>query len=218
MTKRVLTVACRIPGGFGEYVAFNSKTSLLDADFVLFCPDIREFITYDSAKYRGKYALTDASSFKLQETLSHWRRELQDLMAAGKTVFLLLSDRQEVFVATGEEKYSGTGRNRQTTKVVSPAYNYDLLPVITQIIESVGTYVTLSPNESLLKYYWQMFGAESEYHVHLKNSQFFKPLLTTRDGSRVVGGVFSIENEGAIVALPWLDLEKEEFYIEDARK
>ena len=215
MAKRVLTVACHIPGGFGDYVSFKSKASLLDADYVLFAPDLEEFITFDTSTYKGKPALTDDSSFQLQETLSHWRREIRDVMAAGKTVFVTLIAHQEVFVATGENTYSGTGRNRQITRMVSPVSNYDVLPVITDITESIGTSIILHPKSSLLKDYWQMFGDENEYRVYLKNSQLFEPLLTTRDGSRVVGGIFNDGSEGALVALPWVCLEKEEYITDE---
>ena len=215
MAKRVLTVACHIPGGFGDYVSFKSKASLLDADYVLFAPDLEEFITFDTSTHRGKPALIDDSSFQLQETLSHWRREIRDVIAAGKTVFVTLIAHQEVFVATGEKTYSGTGRNRQTTRMVSPVSNYDVLPVITDITESIGTSIILHSKSSLLKDYWHMFGDESEYRVYLKNSQLFEPLLTTRDGSRIVGGIFNDGSEGALVTLPWVCLEKEEYITDE---
>ena len=71
-------------------------------------------------------------------------------------------------MATGEKTYSGTGRNRHTTRMVSPVSNYDVLPVITDITESIGTSIILHPNSSLLKDYWQMFGDESEYRVYFE--------------------------------------------------
>ena len=69
MAKRVLTVACHIPGGFGDYVSFKSKASLLDADYVLFAPDLEEFITFDTTTHKGKPALTDDSSFSASRNI-----------------------------------------------------------------------------------------------------------------------------------------------------
>ena len=119
--KTVFTVACEIPGGLGEYVPFASRASLLDADFVVFEPDFIVFEPdigeYESGEhYRGKPLLNDVASFRLQEDTEHWRRELTEVLTAGSTVFMRMKSREDVYVSTGEKQYSGTGRNRQTTK------------------------------------------------------------------------------------------------------
>ena len=208
--KNILTVACEIPGGLGEYVEFNSRNSLLDADFVLFCPNIGNY-GYSGEDYQGKPLLSDTSSFQLQESINHWRRELSDFLNAGKTVFMIMSDREEVYVSTGKKKYSGTGRNRQTTHIVRPLSNYDVLPFSTNIIESEGTSMRLHPGEDLLKEYWQQFGVKSEYHVHIEQSDFFRPLVVTRHGGRIVGSILRTKSGGALVALPWINFFRKEF-------
>ena len=213
--KRVLTVGCEIPGGFGEYVDFKSKASLLDADFVLFHPNFGRFITYYSTTYQGKPALEETSSFQLKEALNHWRRELNDFLRTGKTVFLLLSDREEVFIATGEKKYSGTGRNRHTTNIVSPVSNYDSLPFVTKVVESKGSSMKLLPGNPLLRDYWEKFAEDSHYRVYIENSDTVNSLVATRDGSRVVGAMFRTESGGALVALPWIDFDRDNFVVED---
>ena len=212
MTKSVLTVACEIPGGYGEYIDFDSKASLLDADFVLFCP---HFAAYSLEDYRGKPLLSDDRSVAIQNAVLHWRRELLDFLKAGKTVFLILSDLQEVFVSTGEKQYSGTGRNRQTTNIVKSLSNYDLVPFPLRVVESKGTSMTLSPYEHLLREYWQHFGVESQYRVHLEASEQFKPLVTTRNGGRVVGYIARAKGGGALIALPWIDFDREGTFSED---
>ena len=227
--KTIFTVACEIPGGYGEYVDFNSKTSLLDAGFVVFRPRLiynnsmdpnndydRIFSPYfDSSNrtrtYQGKPSLPDDSSFQLKEAITHWRRELTDFIKAGRTVFTIMSSREQVYVNTGEKEHSGTGRNRQTTEIVSPISNYDLLPLSEEIVESKGTSMILNPSEPLLKEYWQEFGDESEYHVHIKDSKLLNPLVTTSTGNRVVGAIFKSKNGGALVALPWVEFNRQEF-------
>ena len=143
--KNILTVACEIPGGLGEYVEFDSRTSLLDADFVLFRPTLGPSGFGYTEFFQGKPSLSDTLSFQLQESITHWRRELSDFLNASKTVFMIMSDREEVYVNTGKEEYSGTGRNRQTTYIVRPLSNYDVLPFATNIIESKGTSMRLHP-------------------------------------------------------------------------
>ena len=209
--KTILTVACEIPGGLGEYAEFNSRTSLLDADFVLFCPTLGRY-DYSSEDYQGKPLLTDTSSFQLQGAISHWRKELSDFLNAGKTIFMILSDFEQVYVMTGKKQYSGTGRNRQTTHLVRPLSNYDLLPFPAEIVESKGTLMLLQSGESLLREYWQQFGAESEYYVHIEKSDLLRPHVFTRHGGRIVGGIFRNKSGGALVVLPWVDFYRQEFF------
>ena len=215
--RNALTVGCEIPGGLGEYVEFNSRTSLLDADFVLFCPNLG-YYGYSSQDYQGKPLLSDTFSFQLQEAITHWRRELSDFLNAGKTVFVIMSDREEVYVSTGEKKYSGSGRNRITTNIVCPLSNYDLLPFPASVVESKGTSMRLHPREDLLREYWQQFGDESEYRVHVEQSDLFRPLVVTRHGGRIVGSILRTKSGGALVALPWINFDREEFISEKDEK
>ena len=127
MTKRVLTVGCEIPGGFGEYVNFDSKASLLDADFVVFCP------TLGSRRVLGVRSsvsvLSEADSETLQNTIDHWKRELTDVLNAGNTVFVMLCDPEKIGIRTGNvlEAISGTSQ---------VATNYAVLPYSLSVIAS----------------------------------------------------------------------------------
>lgn len=213
--KNILTVGCEIPGGLGECVEFNSKTSLLDADFVLFCPDFGYY--HSSQEYKGKPRLSDSSSFQLQEVINHWRRELNYFLKIGKTVFMIMSDRKKIYVNTYGEEDSGIDLISTTTDRVRPLSNYDLLPFSTKIVESKGGSMRLHPDKNLLRGYWQQFGNESEYHVHMEESDSFRPVVVTRHGGRIVGGIFRYKNGGALVALPWINFDREEFYDEGQR-
>ena len=212
MTKTVFTVACEIPGGFGEYVSFGSRASLLDADFVLFGPDLGETRSYNS--YMGKRLLSDTSSFEVQEAIGHWRRELAAILQAGRTVFMLMKSREDVYASTGEKRYSGAGRNRHTTNLVRPLSNYDVLPLPAKIVESKGVSMVLCPSENLLREYWRQFGKDSHYQVHIEENAPLKPLVLTRHGQRVVGAIWRTETGGALVALPWIDLYDDTFLVD----
>ena len=210
--KRILTVGCELPGGHGQHVRFDSKASLLDADFVLFSPEINHAIVYDSTEYQGKRALSDTASFRLKEALSHWKRELGAYLETGKVVFLILCDLDQVFASTGEKEYSGTGRNRQTTNFVNLAANYDCLPIKLKVIPSKGDAMTLVSQGTFLWEYWQQFRAESQYRVYLEEADPFEPFITTRSGGRVVGGIVRVRSGGALIALPWIDFERADFF------
>ena len=212
--KTVLTVGCEIPGGFGKVVGFFSKASLLDGEFVLFQPTIRPDLAHES--YQGKQLHPESSSFQIQEAVAHWRKELADALEAGKTVFLLLSEVEQALVYCGQETSSGTGRNRQVTKAVTPVSNYDLLPFPMKAIESKGISMSLVARESLLREYWRQFGDDSSYCVHLTDSPQLKSLVTARGSDRVVGGIFHHASGGAFVLLPWIDFYREEFLTDES--
>ena len=211
MAKNVITVGCEIPGGFGEHVSIDSQASLLDADMVLFHPTIDSFYWDHLRTYQGKPSLSENSSFRVQKAAEHWRKELLDFLGAGRMVFVVLTDLREVYVDTGERQYSGTGRNRQTTNLVRPLSNYDLLPMSAKPVESRGTSMALTPGENILREYWKEFGADSQYRVYLERADGFRPLIVTNQGNRVVGGIIRTNSGGTLVGLPWVDLAEDDF-------
>ena len=121
--KTILSVEFTWPGVDVTEVDFDSQVALLDGDIIVFDPNISSFLQY-SESYQGKPSLSESTSFRLRERSDHWRRELLDAVNAGKTVVVFLNAIQEVFIDTGERQYSGTGRNRQTTRVVNKYDNY----------------------------------------------------------------------------------------------
>ena len=214
--KRVLTVGCKIPGEFGDFVDLRSQVSLFDADFVVIEPAIDYWQFGYQEQYQGKPTLTDNGSFKLKEAIAHWRKELVDYLDSGRTVFMFMSDLEEVFVDTGLREYSGTGRNRQTTRKVEILTNYELLPFDVKIAASNGSRMRSEPGVNALREYWQAFGEESQYRVYFETTNAVNSLVVTREGSRVVGGAFRSKRGGMLVALPWLDLAREEFFDVDS--
>ena len=71
--------------------------------------------------------------------------------------------------------------------------------------------MVLSPDEPLLREYWREFGGESKYQVYLQNLKRLRPLVKTRHGDRVVGATYRYPGGGALIALPWLDMERKGF-------
>src|SRR3989304_4043353 len=114
--KTVFTVGIEFPGNVGEYVRFNSDTSLLDADIIVFRPNMSDVYDFSDQSYQGKRCYGEHASFELKERIAHWRRELRNAVDSGKTVFILLTDKDEVFVDSGQRKHSGTGRKARTTR------------------------------------------------------------------------------------------------------
>ena len=184
---RVLTVACQIPGGYGEYVRFDSRTSLLDAEFVLFHP------TFEGIRHRS--SLSKGESEDVWQAITHWKRELVAVLQAGNTVLVMLSDLESVDL------------NSRTV-----ATNYDVFPSPVRLIESRGNSMVLARNARYLEDYWRQFGAESRYLVYFSQLNSFTPLIAARNSDRIVGAIWRIKGGGALLALPWLDFKRAEFF------
>lgn len=216
--KKIVSVECEIPGGYSEYVSIDSDMSLFDYDIVLFRPKIRA-IAHSFENYHGKPSLDDSRSFHLQDRLAHWRRELRDALHSGKTVIVFLTELHEVFVDTGQREYSGTGRNRQTTRMVAPYDNYKSLPFEITPVNAKGSEMKLVNGSEILASYWAEFKDYSSYEVLLGNIvKFTKPLIVTRTGEKVLGALVRLkESSGTLLLLPSLQFDAEEFTKENKK-
>ena len=208
MPKRIFTFGCQIPGTYGEFVEFDSRASLLDADIVLFYPTFRPYLhAWNPTKvYRGRPRLSAKASMHVEESIGHWKRELTGVLDAGKTVFVMLSDPETIYL----DNYIST----VYVEPPSSARNYDILPLPMSVIESIGNSMALDPGESLLRDYWRQFGDDSQYRVYIEGTSSLRPLVTTHQGGRVVGAISRFEGGGALVALPWMDFRREGFLTE----
>lgn len=211
MPKKILAVGVDIASDDVIQEDFSSRTSLLDWDIVLFRPVIDSYISYRD-QYRGKPSLNDSVSFHLREACEHWRREIKQAVESGKTVFVFLPPLTEVYVDTGNREYSGTGRNRATTRIVDLFSNYYCLPVQLNPVNSNGSAVKLAPKGAeILAPYWSEFASYSEYHVFLHSTEY-RPALLTRNGDRAVGTLIRTKtSRGALVCLPDIDFYRDGF-------
>ena len=200
--KTVFTVGIELPGHVGEYVEFSSDKSLLDADIVVFLPNMSDVHDSSGGYYKGKRCYGDHASFELKERIAHWRREIRAAVDSGKTVFFLLNDKDEVFVDSGQRTHSGTGRNAQTTRIVEPCSNYDVLPSGIEITATSGRVMTLSDKATILRTYWDTFG-ELSYYKAIIVGPITTPLVLSKDRKYVFGAIVRLKGStGNLVLLP----------------
>ena len=84
-----------------------------------------------------------------------------------QTIFLMLNQEQEVYVASGEKRYSGTGRNRQETRHVGLISNYQIVPGGINVTNANGSSMRLVGKENILAPYWSAVGNISEFKLLL---------------------------------------------------
>ena len=210
--KKILTVSCEIPGGYGKHVEFTSKISLFDGDIVVFNPNIEDFVFTE--KIQGQEIVVSSASQLIREAMEHWREEISAYLNTGLNVFMLLEAHSEVIVRNGE-RHSRTGQSRKPVATAMKMCNYDLLPFPLKSVGIEGSSMTLAQDAQILEDYWNQFGDESTYRTYFQKSNFIKPLVTTPNVERIVGAVYQHKCGGALVMLPWVDIERDEFFTEN---
>jgi len=219
MSKSILTIGLELASADTKYEKFRSRVSLLDWDIVLFRPLISEFWGAYVDHYQGKPSLDDSSSFQLKEACEHWRREIKQAVETGKTVLVYLPAIQEVYIDTGERRYSGTGRNQKTTTIVAPYTNYAAVPADLKPVNATGTAMKLAPlGAEILAPYWAEFADGSEYKV-LLTSETVRPCISTKNGDKAVATILrSKASSGSLVLLPDIDFYPDSFLKQQAEK
>lgn len=217
--KQIVAIGCELATDNVTHVSFRSKSSLLDFDIALFKPQISEFFSYSNGYFKGKPNLSDTQSFQLRECCEHWRRELKEAVAAGKTVLVFLPEFSSVYIDTGEKTYSGTGKNQKATRHVEEYSNYNSIPADLKPVVANGSEMKLSSSVAPpLAAFWNEFREMFSYHVLLSIEKTSAEILT-RTGEKVVGAIFrSKASAGSLVLLPDLNFYPEDFIAEENEK
>ena len=152
-----------------ELYPHDNEVSLDDADIVVFALP-RAPAAFDT--YLGKRCLSDDQSFRYKDQISRWNSELRLSVAAGKTVFIPLTSPEIVYVATGEVKQSGTGRNAQKTRVVTTITNLEVLPTqLEQIVSGTGDEIRATSRSQIIRQYWKRFARLSRYEISVRSRE-----------------------------------------------
>lgn len=210
--RTITTIGYQIPGNSNLLLDFSSKKSLMDFDVILFAPILPyyELSSVGDGYYQGKTCYGESSSFGLKGDLEHWKNELSSALRAGKSVFFLLSEKQEFFVDTGSRSYSGTGRNRSTTVNVAPGNNYEVLPTSIGSIFSGSGKQILFTGHTTFKGFYEKFKDNLEYRLYLENIPKAEIIFTGKDASKVLGFVMKIGG-GNFITLPFIDYNEDLF-------
>jgi len=210
---RFFTVGFDLPGDDFEYVTFDSDQTLLDADIILFEPTLGHDNT--SGSFNGRPLLTEHSSFTVQQRLQHWRSEIVGAVKAGKLVIIYLAKPIERCRYTGDKRYSGTGRSRTTTNIVTEVSSYETVPNLESVSAKSGKEIRLEKDATYLAAYWKEFSSYSPYEVELQGD-FKKILLRSRAGDRILGAAIHGKH-GALLFLPPLRYDTDKFIRYDGR-
>lgn len=209
MPKKILSVGFEFPGNAAEYVPLTSDRSLLDADIIVFKPSMASHYTSSETR-QGKPLLGEHDSFRAVEDAAHWHSELKASFDVGRTIVVYLSKLEEYYIHTGQKNFSGTGRNRVTTNIVTSFNNYSCLPIpVDRVVTASGTEIRVAKDLKFLALYWKEFAEQSAYEVYLEG-KFNNVVLTTKAGNRIIGAVISGQ-KGTMLLLPSIKYDYDKF-------
>lgn len=204
--KKIFTIGFDLPGEEFEYIPFESDQSLLDADIILFTPGFGNH--YPSETYQGERLFGHASSVGVYQNIQHWRNELSAATNVGKLVIIYLTKPLNYYRYTGDKSYSGTGRSRVTTNIVTRISSYSAVPNITNVEAKTGREVRLTKEGGYLAPYWKEFESYSPYQAFIEG-KFSNNVLTTKSGDKVVAA--AVRGKGTILFLPPLSYDENKF-------
>lgn len=207
---RFASVGFGFPSDQVDNLSFYSNSSLLDFDVIVFSP-IVEAEYYASESYLGKPCFDDDQSFRLRDAISHWKRELNDALKHGKTVFVYLCAPEAAYVATGKKEFSGTGRNQKTTRIVELLSSYNSLPFKVEPTAASGSKMSVAVEfRELLQSYWSFAETYSEFRA-IPESAPGSMCIKTQTGEKPVGKALTLEeSDGVAFLMPFIDLEGDE--------
>lgn len=185
---------------------FGSDTSVFDYDAVIWDPaaSFRIYSRY-SDSYRGLPSLSDNNSVILKADISRRRAEFKEFLDTGRIVIAIVRPPQECYVATGEVQVSGTGRNRERTRMLEKIDLWSGLPVADLSLKvASGNRVTIqgeSEIASFLRKYKNLVRYDAVFSWPAG-----KPFASVAGTGRVVGSCVRTNASGLLVLLPSLNL------------
>src|SRR3989338_7490556 len=218
MEKKIITIGFDLPGQSDSFHQYSTNQSLLDADIVVFETNFSDYhLDHSSEPYfQGKPCYDKNSSFQLQEDTQHWCKELSTALEAGKTVFVFFRKFEEVFIHTGQNQSSGTGRNTRVTNAVTRYNNYQFSPIkLPTIIPKEGKEIVFK-GHSVFSSFWTEFKDYLKYESYI-DGEVRNPIFLTRTGEKVVGAVYRV-GKGNLVLLPPLKYDEGEFSKYNSKK
>lgn len=205
MRKNITGVGIDIPSN-DDFVRLDSIGSLSDSDIVVFCPSYEGTNYYfNSDGYEGKRLYDKDSSVIIIEHTEHWQKELKNFLHNGKTIFIILSEKNDFYIYTGTKSFTGTGRNRTTTYHVQPYSNYNCLPFKFEFTSVRGKQVY--PCHPLINNFYKDFKNLLEFRTYISSGELSNPLFTTKNKDRVLGISIRISN-GYVVFLPYVNFKQ----------
>lgn len=182
-------------------IPFRSSETLLDYDVVFWDPHwiLSEYTLDYPSHWQGRPMLSKHDSALVRAETSRRKREMVDLLRVGGTLVVFANVPESVYIYTGGQEFSGTGRNRQTTNFVDSFSFGAAHPIRVALTEAQGSQMEFRGTEPFGAF-WREFGADFSYRAFFEKP-IGKPQVFVRRTDRAVASVARAE-KGWVVYLP----------------
>lgn len=191
---------------------FSSQTSLLDySSAIIRVNDIVYEYVNTPGEYKGLDCLDDDNmSARLVSDMGRRKNEIIELLKQGNNIFVILPREQYLYIRTGKKEYSGTGRNRAVTNIVSIFNLLSFLPVDIETVKATGQNIKHIGDErfNIIK---ENILHDLRYYSYLSKGEG-KSLLQIVNTTKSVGMLIEYSN-GKIILLP--EFADEDLYDSD---
>jgi len=220
--KNIVSVGFKIPSNQEDYLRIDSFNSLSDADIVVFSPNLSgtSYSTYTDeswnskhGSYEGKKLYNKRSSANILDHHKHWRHELSSFVKSGRTLFVVLPEKESFFVHAGTNSVSGTGRNQKILNHVSAFTNYDFLP-FSKLEFKPATGKSIVPKDPAMAEFYKHFKDYMSFSVYIRG-EGLHPTFTTRN-SDLLGINYQLQS-GNVVFIPNVDFVVDELTVYNNR-
>ncbi|SCF29447.1 hypothetical protein GA0074695_5255 [Micromonospora viridifaciens] len=197
--------------------SFSGDISVFDFDVVFWDPaaSLGSYVnSFFQATHQGLPSLSDDLSVRIKADAKRRREEFVEFVNGGRVLVVFTCPPQRCYVDTGRRSYSGTGRNRTTTRHVELFDLLSALPVDGwDISQASGSRISITgggPISSVMKKY--------------KGRLSYKAVMTTHPGvplarvtgtERIVSFIQGGKKDGYLILLPAVDFRAGDSQVED---
>ncbi len=192
-----------------DCIEFGSGISFLDYDLILLDMStiLCDYYT-SSSTYLGLPSLNDDKSAKLVNDCKRRKKEIAEMLRIGRPVIVFTPEPIKCYIATGERTYSGTGKNRQTTRIVNQFDITSIFPFDVRTEKATGEYIDCTVNGAFRDYLRKVIN-HTNYTAYFE-SDLGEPIYKISGTDKVVGSLVKQDN-GIVLFLPkFFDDDNEE--------
>ncbi|MDD5492927.1 MAG: hypothetical protein PHV60_09680, partial [bacterium] len=189
MEKQIFTIGYTIPTFDDNHVDFYDDLSMMDADILLIAPDSLEpkgeWVNFTIGG-GGCYNVSASKIYK--QKISCLKKEIEDHLNSGKSVFVILTKEKEYPLA-----YSVSTDKKNWNYNTETSSNYDFLPInIGTLTSASGKQITFSGNPLFTDFY-ENFKEYLEYQLYIENPNGAQIIFTGKDKTKTLGAIYKVQ-------------------------